>query len=923
MRIQFIVEKISLKGLKERLVKDFDQPEVIIGRGSGADILLSSRMVAFRHARLVFRDNNLILKEIDPRGAITRVNDQVTKKTILSPGDRLVIGDTQLTVSQEKGIWQIVEVRRELTKEEEELRVSQIMDWINICDSLPSAALMSLVLIIPVVLIYFAAPLLGAFETTWSSGPLSSAHQFLETDCKACHTQAFTRVSDEACSKCHKMGEHSAPLAEKKVAALPLENKCRTCHREHISGKAMVLEDLALCVNCHGSMRELLPDSTSPSIEGFDSTHPEFALIKNLTPDRAKIKLNHRYHLTSIEVDDAAAPGGKRAMRCQDCHVPGPASPAGGYMQAISFAESCSGCHKLSVGSAAAMLRVPHEKPQLVRTFLNSPQGFLDEYIHENPGDLTSAAKASSRRSRRKKAKPVQKTKREWVQGKFKKIAQRGGLTPLENKIFFSAKGGCVECHFLDVEPVAAVSPDSLLAAFSLWDNAIRVWDFAAAQEKFVLRGHEDVVHAVQFDPAGHRLLSGSRDFTARIWNLEDPEAAPLIFKKHLGAVNSAAFSPAGGKIITGSDDATAIIWDIGGQQPLHLLQGHDRPVVKVAMNRAGDRALTLADDGRAILWDVAGGQPLADFNPAADPLLTARFSPDGTLIAGGLANGSIQVWNAQDGQGWAVLPPGTGSQTATSGHVKPVTGLVFSPDGLRLISLAEDFSAKIWNLRTRQVLVTLTVPAQEDEKPGKISPQLFLTAAFNQDGSQVVTGSSDKMVRVWDSRDGKLLAQLKGNESPVPAVFFAGEGSKIMAAALNNTATIWDLKNQERKTLRKEVPAAPGDGEESLEPAVQVPQTLPSQIPNRFFFKGRFNHLKHEYLSCEVCHAAAAKSVSTLDMLLPPVRVCRTCHEKDQIHLNNCVECHSYHPEKKRGFMTGRMELDPTAPLGYHLTKQ
>ena len=39
-------------------------------------------------------------------------------------------------------------------------------------------------------------------DQQWSSGPLSKAHAFLETDCKACHAQAFVAVRDETCLSC-------------------------------------------------------------------------------------------------------------------------------------------------------------------------------------------------------------------------------------------------------------------------------------------------------------------------------------------------------------------------------------------------------------------------------------------------------------------------------------------------------------------------------------------------------------------------------------------------------------------------------------------------------------------------------------------------------------------------------------------------
>jgi len=934
MHIQYIIEKISLKGQKERSVQDFEKPEIIIGRGSGADILLRESIVAFLHARLCLKENRLFIERIESRKCIISVNGRVIKQSLLMTGDTIIIGNTTLTVAFENEVWQLIEVRKELTQEEEDLWLSKSLRRVDITKRLPSMAMISILLVAPLVLYFLVGPLMGAYENSWSSGPISSSHKFMETDCKSCHTQVFKTVQDKACTQCHRMGEHSIPLAEKTAQNLPFENQCRTCHQEHNGNGKLILSNPVLCVSCHGDIQTIHPKATIPSIKGFDSTHPEFALLKNSVTDKGKIKLNHFYHLTSIEMDDPK--GGKRPMVCQDCHVPDPSSAGGGYMKEITYDEFCASCHNLNVGSTAPNLNVPHEKSQLVRTFLRSPTDFLYEYVQDNTALLASTPKPSSRRSRRKKASPIQKTQKQWVQKQFKSIIQRGGLTKLENEIFFSAKGGCIECHFLDVQPVAGVSQDSSLAAFSLWDHDIRVWDIAINQDKRALKGHEDVVHSVQFDLAGKRLLSASRDFTARIWNLENPEEEVKVFRIHTGSVNDAAFFPSEDKIITGSDDGKAVIWDIANQKALLTLSSHERPIVKVQINSSGTRALTQADDGTAILWDTADGKNLGNLKSAGAEVLVAQFSPDGKQVAGGLSDGSIKFWSAGDGKENAVFPSEAGSGEQLPGHSKSVTHLEFSGDGSKMISLSEDFSAKIWDLGKGVVVATLVVYEKEKKN---IIRQLFLSASFNGDGSQVATGSTDKKVRLWDTGTGKLLDEFKGHENQVPITFFTRDGSKIITAAYNNTAIIWDVETKQKETLKHGEPVTvkgeenvdgegekegeEEDGEKSLANDLRLPETLPSQIPKRFFSKGKFNHLKHEYLDCKICHQSVAKSVSTLDVSMPPIQICRTCHEKDKIHLNDCIYCHNYHPENERGFSSGHMVLDEKTPLGYHFLKQ
>ena len=74
-----------------------------------------------------------------------------------------------------------------------------------------------------------------------------------------------------------------------------------------------------------------------------------------------------------------------------------------------------------------------------------------------------------------------------------------------------------------------------------------------------VFRGHEGDVLSAVFSPDGNRILTTSRDKTARIWDLNGNELA--ILRGHKGIVWSASFSPDGSRILTASWDMTVRMW--------------------------------------------------------------------------------------------------------------------------------------------------------------------------------------------------------------------------------------------------------------------------------------------------------------------------------------------------------------------------
>ena len=51
---------------------------------------------------------------------------------------------------------------------------------------------------------------------------------------------------------------------------------------------------------------------------------------------------------------------------------------------------------------------------------------------------------------------------------------------------------------------------------------------------------------------------------------------------------------------------------------------------------------------------------------------------------------------------------------------------------------------------------------------------------AFSPDGNQIVTGSNDRSVRVWDANSGGQLRELQGHTDRVTSISFSGDGSQI-----------------------------------------------------------------------------------------------------------------------------------------------
>src|SRR6516225_10120975 len=77
---------------------------------------------------------------------------------------------------------------------------------------------------------------------------------------------------------------------------------------------------------------------------------------------------------------------------------------------------------------------------------------------------------------------------------------------------------------------------------------------------------HDGAVLAATFDATGERVVTGSADKTARIWDAlgGEPIGKPL---QHDGAVLAATFDAKSERVVTASYDKTARIWDARNRQ--------------------------------------------------------------------------------------------------------------------------------------------------------------------------------------------------------------------------------------------------------------------------------------------------------------------------------------------------------------------
>ena len=174
---------------------------------------------------------------------------------------------------------------------------------------------------------------------------------------------------------------------------------------------------------------------------------------------------------------------------------------------------------------------------------------------------------------------------------------------------------------------------------------------FNQAERQFVSgewgEGIALLARAIKFDPQNQ--VASERFFQELIVHRENALRLPITSFKHQDLVVAAAFSPDGTRILTASRDKTAKLWDASSGKLIASFN-HQDEVKDAAFSPDGTRILTASVDKTAKLWDAASGKLMASFEHQ-DTVNAAAFSPDGARILTASADHSAKLWDAASGK--------------------------------------------------------------------------------------------------------------------------------------------------------------------------------------------------------------------------------------------------------------------------------
>jgi len=156
-----------------------------------------------------------------------------------------------------------------------------------------------------------------------------------------------------------------------------------------------------------------------------------------------------------------------------------------------------------------------------------------------------------------------------------------------------------------------------------------------------------------------------------------------------------------------------------------------------------------------------------------------------GKNIISASSDTTVKVWNAHKGFCMSTLRT----------HKDYVKALAYARDREQVASAGLDKAIFLWDVNTLTALTasnnTVTTSSLNGNKDS------IYSLAMNPAGTVIVSGSTEKVLRVWDPRSCGKLMKLKGHSDNVKALVLNRDGTQCLSGSSDGTIKLWSLGQQ------------------------------------------------------------------------------------------------------------------------------
>ncbi len=357
-------------------------------------------------------------------------------------------------------------------------------------------------------------------------------------------------------------------------------------------------------------------------------------------------------------------------------------------------------------------------------------------------------------------------------------------------------------------------SDDGQLALSASGDKTLRVWDISTGKCLAVLEGHHDQVNRGVFVSGKNRVLSTGRDGAIKMWNISTGKCLET-FKGHTLAATDITVHGKMDLALSGSLDGTFRLWDMKTGLGRGTLKGHNAGVTTVDISSDGKLALSGDQDGVIKLWNIEQGGCIHSYRGQKGHLSLVGMEQDRWFAFSRRSEDTCELWQLSSNiipyRAPLILSQVSNELVSESPVARTVRNAV---EGARkavaegdvlyaaeIISRARNEKGmerneellRFWSSLYRSLPRTGIGDIWEYNTLEGHSGHI-LDLSVGRNCRNILSGSADGTLRLWDIESGRCLQVFKGHTREVNSVFLGCDGLHAISGSADNTIKLWDI---------------------------------------------------------------------------------------------------------------------------------
>ncbi|XP_041972569.1 WD repeat-containing protein 48 homolog [Aricia agestis] len=214
----------------------------------------------------------------------------------------------------------------------------------------------------------------------------------------------------------------------------------------------------------------------------------------------------------------------------------------------------------------------------------------------------------------------------------------------------------------------------------------------------------------------------------------------------------------------------------------------HKNGVSSLQLDPIQNRLYSAGRDGIIRVWQAGSGSQdryVQSMEHHTDWVNDIVLCCGGKNLISASSDTTVKVWNAPKGFCMSTLRT----------HKDYVRTLAYAKDKEQVASAGLDRAIFLWDVNTLTALTASNNTVTTSSLVG--NKESIYSLAMNPPGTILVSGSTEKVLRVWDPRNCSRLMKLKGHADNVKALVVSRDGSQCVSGSSDGTIKLWSLSQQ------------------------------------------------------------------------------------------------------------------------------